>query len=426
MNTVAATERAPLTRTERKAVRLPSLPALAFGAVMVYALDAWVIRVEGETSWGRRLVYLMAITACGFLAYSARQLSPRLRAIGMVGSGLIVLVITCPIVISHLDKQGLTGARVTGILAIAGGLVLLSIGTTRLLRMAKSRWRKLLVIPIAFVIAQFFLLPVGLAVYTTNAARPPLSGRTPADIGLDFEEVIVASADDTLLAGWYVPATNGAAVLLRHGSGSTRVGVLDHAAFLAEAGYGVLMLDARGHGESGGRINELGWHGAEDIDAALDYLSTRPDVTDEHLGVLGLSMGGEEALTAAALDERIGAVVSEGAGIGTYGDSIAAGSHAVERIINWTQFAAVDVLSDASQPESIHRTIGRIAPRPVLLIAGDEAVEREVDPIYAAAGGSTTELWMLSDTPHTDALRVHEQEYERRVLELFRDALLGE
>ena len=425
MNTFAATERAPLTRTERKGIRHPSLPALAFGAVMVYALDAWVIRVEGDTSWERRLVYLMAITAFGFLAYSARELGPRLRAIGMVAIGLIALVIACPIVISHVDKQGLTGARVTGILAIAGGLSLLSIGTARLVRMAGG-WRKLLAIPIAFVVAQFFLLPVGLAVYTTNAARPELSGRTPADVGLDFEEVVVTSTDETLLRGWYVPATNGAAVVLRHGSGSTRVSLINHAAFLAEAGYGVLMLDARGHGESGGRINELGWHGAEDIDAALDYLSTRPDVTDEHLGVLGLSMGGEEALIAAARDERIGAVVSEGAGIGTYGDSIAAGSHAVERIVNWTQFAAVDVLSDASQPESIHRTIGLIAPRPVLLIAGDEAVEREIDPIYAAAGGGSTELWMLSDTPHTDGLRVHGKGYEGRVLELFGDALLGE
>jgi uncharacterized protein len=426
MNTVVAADRVPQARTERNGLRHPPLPGLALGAVMVYALDAWVIRVEGETTWDRRLLYLMLIGACACLAYGARKLGPRSRSIGMVTSGLVVLTIASPIVISHLDKQGLKGARVTGLLALAGGLGLLSIGTTRLIRTAQSRWRKLLAIPIALVLAQFFLLPVGLAVYTTNAARPELSGRTPADVGLDFEDVVVTSADDTLLAGWYVPATNGAAVVLRHGSGSTRVSLIDHAAFLAEAGYGVLMLDARGHGESDGRINEMGWHGTQDIGAALDYLSTRQDVAEERYGILGLSMGGEEALHAAAGDERIGAVVSEGAGIGTYGDSIAAGSHAVERIVNWTQFAAVDLLSDASQPESINRTIGLIAPRPVLLIAGDEAVEREVDPLYAVAGGGSTELWMLSDTPHTDGLRVHEKGYERRVLELFGGALLGE
>ena len=59
------------------------------------------------------------------------------------------------------------------------------------------------------------------------------------------------------LAGWYAPSRNGAAVVLLHGAGSTRSNVLDEAVVLAEHGYGVLMLDARGHGESAGRGHGL-------------------------------------------------------------------------------------------------------------------------------------------------------------------------
>ena len=43
-------------------------------------------------------------------------------------------------------------------------------------------------------------------------------------------------------------------------------------------GSGVLMIDARGHGDSGGRVMDFGWHGDADIAAATGYLADRPDV----------------------------------------------------------------------------------------------------------------------------------------------------
>ena len=64
--------------------------------------------------------------------------------------------------------------------------------------------------------------------------------------------------------------------MLLHGSGSTRSAVLDQAAVLAEGGYGVLLFDARGHGESGGRAMDFGWYGDADIAGALDYLAGAP------------------------------------------------------------------------------------------------------------------------------------------------------
>ena len=49
-----------------------------------------------------------------------------------------------------------------------------------------------------------------------------------------------------------------------------------------------------------------GWGGERDIFAALDFLEDRPDVDPNRIGGLGLSVGGELMLQAAAEDERSG------------------------------------------------------------------------------------------------------------------------
>src|SRR3546814_12493373 len=58
---------------------------------------------------------------------------------------------------------------------------------------------------------------------------------------------------------------------------------------------------------------EFGWYGEQDIRAAVDLLTARDDVDPDRIGVVGLSMGGEEAIGAAGDDARIRAVVAEGA-----------------------------------------------------------------------------------------------------------------
>jgi pimeloyl-ACP methyl ester carboxylesterase len=277
-------------------------------------------------------------------------------------------------------------------------------------------------LPAAVIVVQFVMFPLASAVYVTNAPRPELSGRTPADVGLAFSNVTVESDGGIRLSGWYVPSENGSAVLLRHGSGSTSENTLGHALFLAEAGYGVLLTDARGHGASAGRINELGWHGSEDISAWLRFLATRPDIR-AGVGVLGLSMGGEEALRAAQRDPRIGAVVSEGAGVSTYGDATARGAHPIARLVDSTMYRTIELLSDAPAPVPLVDAVGDIGV-PTLLIASTEATEREINRTYAAVGGDNVELWEPSDTRHTDGLKEHPEEYRSRVLELFNGSLL--
>ena len=55
-----------------------------------------------------------------------------------------------------------------------------------------------------------------------------------------------------------------------------------------------------------------------DVSAAVSYLGGRLDVRDGRIAVVGMSMGGEEAVAAIGADPRIRAIVAE-----TYGDDVA-------------------------------------------------------------------------------------------------------
>lgn len=80
---------------------------------------------------------------------------------------------------------------------------------------------------------------------------------------------------------------------------------------LTAAGYGVLVPDYRGWGESEGEPGALyPLDQVEDIRAGLSYLETRADVARGRLGLFGVSFGGGHATSVAGLDQRVRAAVS--------------------------------------------------------------------------------------------------------------------
>ena len=115
-----------------------------------------------------------------------------------------------------------------------------------------------------------------------------------------YETVAFRAADGLRLAGWYRPSRNGAAVLVVHGGGSDRRGSLAHARLLARHGYGVLVYDARGRGESDGAPNNYGWGWPEDVEGALAFLRSRPGIDPARIGAVGLSTGADVLVEVAA------------------------------------------------------------------------------------------------------------------------------
>ncbi|HJW76247.1 MAG TPA: hypothetical protein VJ787_11380 [Thermoleophilia bacterium] len=153
------------------------------------------------------------------------------------------------------------------------------------------------------------------------------------------------------------------------------------------------------------------WGSAKDVAAGVDYLETRPDVERGRVGGLGLSVGGEQVLEAAASDTRLAAVVSEGPGYRSLRDGFA--RHGVSRVRVWlripqdaVQTAAVAALGGAAPPPGLPAVVARIAPRPVFFIYGQSGneSERALTPVYYDAAGQPKERWEVPGAAHTQGL----------------------
>lgn len=168
---------------------------------------------------------------------------------------------------------------------------------------------------------------------------------------------------------------------------------------------------------------EFGWGAERDVSAAVSFVLRQQGVT-RGVGVLGLSLGGEVGLAATALDDRIGAAVVEGVSARTWADArLEPDPHPVSYANQWLTFALVDIIAPEARPQALIDLVRRIDV-PVLMLAGAPSNEQKLDPIFAEAAPRAITLWSLPDTPHTQALRTHPAEYERRVLSLFDRALL--
>jgi hypothetical protein len=102
-------------------------------------------------------------------------------------------------------------------------------------------------------------------------------------------------------------AANVPAVVLCHGPGGVKEQLMPQiSTFLCQAGYAVLRFDYRGWGESeGARGRLVPAEQVEDIRSAVAFLGQQPGVDDRRVGVIGLAIGGSNALYAAAFDNGI-------------------------------------------------------------------------------------------------------------------------
>ena len=264
----------------------------------------------------------------------------------------------------------------------------------------------------------FVVFPTLLAV---DFLAKPRASINQAALGLPHERVAFPASDGVHLAGWYVPSRNGAAVVLVHGGGGDRQGTILHARMLANAGYGVLLYDARGRGESAGHENAAGWQWDRDVRGAVSFLIRRGI---DRIGLLGLSTGAEAVVTEAASDTRVEAVVADGLQARTAADA----SHASfgDRISIEPGFAVagleIQLARDESRPRPLIDVVHVVArTRPLLLVA-TIGFEREIDRAYT--GGTKAQLWELPTSAHTKGLQDHPITYARRVLTLFDNALL--
>lgn len=134
---------------------------------------------------------------------------------------------------------------------------------------------------------------------------------TPADVGLDFEEVVFESEDGLQLSGWYLPAEQDApTVLYCHGNGGNIMHCLDGIKMFHDLGLNCFIFDYRGYGRSKGKPSEEGTY--RDVRAAYNWLTGNKQLTADEIIVFGRSLGGTIAAYLAS-QVPVGGLVIESA-----------------------------------------------------------------------------------------------------------------
>jgi dipeptidyl aminopeptidase/acylaminoacyl peptidase len=167
----------------------------------------------------------------------------------------------------------------------------------------------------AIALASILILRQGAHTLILRGLRAPRLAHqdTPAARGLSAQTVCLPTAQGKKLFAWFVPApgqTASPAVVVMHGWGANASFMLPVVAPLHAAGFAVLLIDARCHGESDDEPFTSLPRFAQDIEAGLDWLHLQKNVDPSRLTVMGHSVGAGAALLCATRRSDVRAVVS--------------------------------------------------------------------------------------------------------------------
>lgn len=287
----------------------------------------------------------------------------------------------------------------------------------------------------ALLLAAYLAVGAVVAGALTVPRRVALEGDPFATLGLNFEIArFEARGEPVRLEGWFIPAApggpSGPAVIIVHGKDGCRTcgfdgTMLSLAGELQRRGLSVLLIDLRGHGQSGDGRFTFGLRERRDIHGAVDWLLAR-GFAPGRIGLLGESMGAASSIGAAADEPAIGALVADSSyaellpvleqefpKVSGLPPALLPGAMLMGRLIVGEDLAA-------SRPVD---EIGRLAPRPVLVVhaAGDDVIARAHAERLAAAAG--VEPWVIAGDSHTDTYTAEPAAYAERVAAFFLAAL---
>ena len=409
------------------ALRLPRVThaTVALGSMGVLALhvaDDNFLQPEPGVSAADHLVGgSVQFALLGLAAAAYHRGRAGVRATVALVVGVLALVVGGASAGHTTVTVGPSGDDYTGLLVIPAALLLLGIGVVTLWRsrrlddgLARRYLRRALIGVAAVLAAGIVVYPIVYSYGLTHIGRAVVP---EPELGAAFEEVSFTTDDGLELEGWYVPSRNRAAVIAFPG----RKGPQPQTRMLVRHGYGVLLFDRRGEGDSEGDPNGIGWNGDRDLKAAIEFLRGRPDVDPERIGGIGLSVGGELLLETAAETEALRAVVSEGAGIRSVREAMLGPLGGVP--IWGLMTAATAIYSSNAPPPNLDDLVGRISPRPVFLIYATRGQGgEELSQDYYESAGEPRVVWKAPGG-HTGAIEARPREYERRVIAFFNEAL---
>ncbi len=253
-------------------------------------------------------------------------------------------------------------------------------------------------------------------------ARRPVTA-TPATTGLAYQDVWFPDAQGLVLRGWWIAGGRTATIVMVHPWGTNRAHLLDRVGYLHAAGYGLLLFDLAGHGESGGDTSSFDWLNGDDVRAAVAYTRSR---SPGRVILFGYSLGASLAVEVGSRDADVAAVVEDS------GFASAAGVFGA----NFERVTGLPAGPFALPPEVVGGVVFRVNPwrsqpvddvatlrKPLLVIVGgadDMVPPAEGMALYRAAPGPKR-LLMVPGAGHAQAYETDTARYQASVLSFLRD-----
>ena len=240
----------------------------------------------------------------------------------------------------------------------------------------------------------FVFLMQGRMLYLANVPGRSLEA-TPENAGMAFEDLWLKTEDGVDIHGWFVQGNSDRVVLFFHGN----AGNISHRLYsirqFLDLGLSVLIIDYRGYGQSGGRVNEPGLD--RDADAAWRYLTEERAIPGNDIVIFGRSLGGSVAAKLASQVEPRALIVES---------TFTSVPDAAQDVYPWLPARWLSRLRHATK-EYI-----RDVDVPVLVVHSrdDEIIPyHHAEEIFAAANEPRTMLTLRGG--HNDAIATDEDNY---------------
>jgi uncharacterized protein len=223
---------------------------------------------------------------------------------------------------------------------------------------------------------------------------------TPADFGLEYEDVFFEAADGVKLHGWWVPQTGAPVLVWFHGNAGNISHRLENIKLLHDlAGVQVFIFDYREYGRSQGRISREGTF--LDAAAAYRYVAETRGVPGRDIVLFGRSLGTALA-TNLAVQKPCRALILESA----FTNSSDMAKMIAPFMFDW-------------RPKVPYDNLGKIdkVKVPVLIIHGeqDEIIPVAMGRRLFAAANPPKDLYIIPGAHHNDVYGVGGRAYFERL-----------
>ncbi|MEE8349797.1 MAG: prolyl oligopeptidase family serine peptidase [Acidobacteriota bacterium] len=252
--------------------------------------------------------------------------------------------------------------------------------------------------------------------------------RSPADLGLPFEEVELDSGSGFKLRGWFILPpewSDGRTAVFVHGARSNRYQGLEGVMHWHRRGYGLLTMDLSGHGTSEGRFVTYTVNERLDVTSMMEWARQHPTVDSDRVVLFGTSNGASAAIFSASEDPLLPALVLDAPFSDLWSTAEETGvPSALLYLLAPAVRIRAGIVFDEVRPIEVIDQI----QAPVLFIHGD--ADRRVLPYHSESmdqarreAGLPTELWSIPGGRHGFDDYPPPVDFWNRVLDFYDEAL---